>query len=235
MSAGASGNVYIIPEFENRLSVFHDRAHAGRILADMLTSFRKGKGIVFAIPAGGVPVAAEIARNLDLPLDIAVASKLTFPWNTEAGYGAIAFDGSVRLNDMLVAESGLAEEEVEVGVKNTLAKVRRRVQKFRGNRAFPLLEGRPAIVVDDGLASGFTVMVVIEALRKAGAHEIVLAVPTASQGAIQRVSVLVEALYCANLRSGRIFAVADAYEKWSDVTEEEVLDILKSITPASSD
>jgi len=88
-----------LPALHNRLCVFHDRTLAGEVLADMLSTYRGSNALVFGIPAGGVPVAAVIARALALPLDVAVVSKLTLPWNTEAGYGALAFDGTLRLNE----------------------------------------------------------------------------------------------------------------------------------------
>src|SRR5512136_2914145 len=115
-------------DLRNRARVFRDRAHAGAVLAEMLApSFdRRENAMVLAIPAGGVPVAVPIARRLALPLDLAAVSKITLAWNTEAGYGAVAFDGSVRLNDALVREIGLSEAEVEAGIARTREKVARR-------------------------------------------------------------------------------------------------------------
>jgi predicted phosphoribosyltransferase len=97
---------------------------------------------------------------------------------------------------------------------------------FRGERPLPDLN-RPILLVDDGLASGFTVRVAIEALRKAGSQQIILAVPTAHEESIQRVIGEVKAIYCPNIRGGRSYAVADAYEEWTDLDEEEVVQILK--------
>ncbi|MEN6305676.1 MAG: phosphoribosyltransferase family protein, partial [Armatimonadia bacterium] len=86
------------PQYRNRLHALADRAEAGRLLAEMLERYRSTEALVLAIPAGGVPVAYEIARTLGLPLDVAVVSKITLPWSTEAGYGAVAWDGTVKLN-----------------------------------------------------------------------------------------------------------------------------------------
>jgi putative phosphoribosyl transferase len=97
----------------------------------MLEAFKETSAMVLAIPAGGVPVGAEISRQLELPLDVAVVSKITLPWNTEAGYGAVAFDGTTRLNHDLVAGLGLGKDVVEKGIADTRAKVRRRVTLFR--------------------------------------------------------------------------------------------------------
>ena len=218
--------VFDLPELRGKTAVFRDRAEAGRILASMLAAYRGTDAVVFAIPAGGVPVGAVLARELGLPLEVAVVSKITLPWNTEAGYGAVAFDGTVRLNEELVSYYGLTKEEIEEGTAKTAQKVARRVQAFRGGRPLPELKGRPVILVDDGLASGFTMLTAVAAMRKAGADKVIIAVPTGHFGAIERVAPCVEAVYCANIRSGWRFAVADAYEEWSDVSEEEVKRIL---------
>jgi len=98
-------NVISVAALHNRRRVFRDRAHAGTILADMLARYRDSDAIVLGIPSGDVPVAAAVAGTLHLPLDVAVVSMLTLPWNTEAGYGALAFDGTLRLNETLVRQA----------------------------------------------------------------------------------------------------------------------------------
>jgi predicted phosphoribosyltransferase len=192
----------------------------------MMEALKGTSAMVFAIPAGGVPVGAEIARQLGLPLDVAVVSKVTLPWNTEAGYGALAYDGTLRLNDLLVTRLGLSKEQIEEGIAETTEKVRRRLTLFRGRESLPPLSGIPAILVDDGLASGFTMLVAVEALRKASPSELVVAVPTGHDRSVALVSTQVDRIYCANIRAGGSFAVADAYQHWYDVNEEEVLEAL---------
>jgi putative phosphoribosyl transferase len=227
-------NIIERPDLRERSHVFRDRAHAGGVLAEMLAPYCQTDAMVLAIPAGGVPVAAVIAERLKIPLDVAVVSKITLPWNTEAGYGAVAFDGTVRLNEDLVPRLGLAEEQIQEGIGQTTQKVLRRVKKFRGDRPFLDLSKRSAILVDDGLASGFTMLVAIEALRNAEARAICVAIPTGHWSALQRMAQEVEAVYCANIRSGLSFAVADAYEVWTDVVEEEAVAIYKRASAPSS-
>ncbi|NVM56978.1 MAG: phosphoribosyltransferase [Desulfobacterales bacterium] len=219
--------IFDLPELRDRVHVFRDRAHAGKILVGMLEPNRGGDSIVLAIPAGGVPVGAVLAEQLSLALDVAVVSKITLPWNTEAGYGAVAFDGTVRLNDGLLLRLGLTKEEVGKGIEKTSSKVAQRVNRLRRGRPFPDLSKRSVILVDDGLASGFTMRVAVEALRKAGAGHIIVGTPTGYRGPMERIAGEVEALYCPNIRSGLSFAVADAYERWSDVDEDEVIRILE--------
>jgi predicted phosphoribosyltransferase len=208
-------------ELRDRVQVFRDRGHAGEVVAEMTGELCGSETTVLAVPAGGLPVAAAVAGSLELPLDVAVVSKITLPWNTEVGYGAVAFDGTTRLNEALVADLGLAEEVVRRGIEETRAKVARRVAELRGEQPAPDLSGRCAVVVDDGLASGFTMATAIEALRRCGASRLLVAVPTGSLRAVERLAPEVDDLYCANVRGGYRFAVADAYEAWQDVGEDE--------------
>jgi putative phosphoribosyl transferase len=219
-------NLVDLPEFFDQIKIFRDRQHAGEILADMLREYGASDAIIMAIPAGGVPVGKVLAEKLNLSFDLAVVSKITLPWNTEAGYGAVAFDGSVRLNHDLVARIGLTEKQIKEGIDKTSKKVAHRMRSLRGERLLPDLSAQQVILVDDGLASGFTMRAAVEALKKIGATSIVVAVPTGPQSSVERMTSEVEILYCANVRSGWSFAVADAYERWSDVDEEELASLL---------
>ncbi len=221
-------NVFDIPEMREKTKVFTDRQHAGEILGDMLLSFRESDAVLLGIPAGGLPVAVVIQEKIDIACDVAVVSKITLPWNTEAGYGAVAFDGTIRLNEDMLAHIRLGEHQIQEGQLNTLKKVKRRVKRLRGDRPFPELNDRAVLLVDDGLASGFTLLVAAEAVKRIGAASITVAVPTAHQESIHRILAQVDAVYCPNIRSGMRFAVADAYEYWYDVAEEELLELLKA-------
>ncbi len=229
----STGTIVDLPELRDRVQVFRNRAHAGEILAGMLKAYQNPEAIVLAIPAGGVPVAAACAGRLGVPFDVVVVSKITFPWDTESGYGAVAFDGTVRLNDDLMRGLGLTEQEIQHGIDKTLQKVLKRVTRLRCGRVFPDLFRRVAILVDDGVASGFTMRVAVEAVKKRGANRIIVAVPTGHAYALRKIAQEVEAVYCANIRSSWMFAVADAYEQWSDVDEEELARLIKSVVAES--
>jgi predicted phosphoribosyltransferase len=218
--------IFDLLKLRNRVRVFRNRASAGKVVAGMLKEYRSSHALVMGIPAGGIAVAVEIARELHLPLDVTVVSKITLPWNTEAGYGAVSFDGTVMLNEELLSRLNLSGQEIQTGIEKTEQKVSRRVTMFRGDRPLPDFK-RPIILVDDGLASGFTLRVAVKALRRNGATNVVLAVPTAHSESVQMILEEVEAIYCPNLRSGLSFAVADAYEQWSDLDEQEVTRILQ--------
>lgn len=222
----AGSDVREVESLRERTGLFHDRTDAGEHLAELLAKLRMARPLVLAIPAGGVPVAARVARRLGCCLDVAVVSKVTVPWNSEAGYGAVAFDGTVRLNEVMLTGLGLGDDQVRKGIEQTREKVLRRMELFRGDRLFPELAGRTAILVDDGLASGFTMLVAVEALRKAGAEHLVAAVPTGHLQAVQNLAAQVDQVCCVNIRSGRSFAVAAAYRNWRDVSERQAARIL---------
>jgi predicted phosphoribosyltransferase len=207
----------------------HTVGELGRVVALDETPERISVGIELGIPAGGVPVAAEIVQKLGLAFDVAVVSKITLPWSTEAGYGAVAFDGTQRLNAEMLSRLGLTEKEIQTGIIKTKAKVFERVASLRGEKPFPELFQKNIIVVDDGLASGFTMQVAVEALGKAGAEHITVAAPTGHRATVEKIAKTVAALYCPNIRGGWQFAVADAYEKWSDVPDTEVLEIFQKL------
>ncbi len=219
---------YEIPRLRQKIGVFQDRKHAGRILAEMLHEWKDSNALVLAVPSGGIPVAVEVAGALGLSLDAAVVSKILLPWNTEAGFGAVGFDGSVWINGDYVDYYRLDQSTIDQQTQATVEKVRRRVKLFRGDRPWPDLHNRPVIVVDDGIAAGSTLRVAVQALRNTGGGKIIIAVPTAHEESLIRVLDKVDALYCANIRSGPQFAVAAAYLSWDDVDENDAAEMLAS-------
>lgn len=220
-------NLHEIPDLHNRSRVFHDRKNAGEILAGMLEIYRNSDAIVLGIPAGGMPMAAEVAASLNLDLDVAVAKKITPPFNTEFGYGAVAFDGSILLNKPISSRLGLSEDDIALGTRIAKDKVDKRTRKFRGNTPYPELKNRTVILVDDGLATGVTFRVTVKALRNQGASNIVGAIPTGHAQSLVDMASEIDELYCANIRTGYSYAVAEAYEHWYDVPDNEVIGILK--------
>ena len=211
----------------NRAPVFRDRADAGRALASLLAPLARSGALVLAIPSGGIPVAVEVARELDLELDVMPVSKILLPWNTESGFGAVAFDGSVWVNQDDVRHYGLGENDVAESVTAARAKVQRRMSRLRGERPAPAAADRVAIVVDDGIAAGSTMRVAIEAACRLGATQTIVAAPTGHRRSVELLAGLAHEVYCANIRASLRFAVADAYENWHDVSEVEAESLLK--------
>lgn len=215
------------PALRNRTYVFKDRIHAGALLADELQRHVARADLLLALPAGGVPVGYTAAERLKIPFDIAIVRKIQVPWNTEAGFGAVAWDGSAVLNEVLVSELGLSSGQVEECISRTKRIVSERVQKFRGDKPLPDLRDHVVIIVDDGLASGYSMAVAVDSVMRYRPQRVVVAVPTGSAQAVQLVSSKADLLVCLNIRAGPIFAVADAYEKWYDLSDEEVIGYLR--------
>ena len=213
--------------YRERRFILLDRLHAGKLLAEKLREYAGRKDILLlAVPSGGVPVGYVIAKELGITMDLILVRKVQIPWNTEAGFGALTWDGEIILNESLVQHLGLTEKMIEQSVARTRRIIQERLRKFRGDKPMPAFTGKVVILVDDGLASGFTMLAASNSIEKKKPEKIVIAVPTASIGAIELLRPEVDEIVCLNIRSGPIFAVADAYKSWHDLTDGEVIEIL---------
>jgi putative phosphoribosyl transferase len=219
--------------FRDKIHVFEDRTEAGRLLAHALMHLKSSDCIVLAIPSGGLPVAAEIANALDLPADLLIVRKIQIPLNTEAGFGAMSPDGEIILNEKLLRQLKLTEDEISTQIKKTFENIQQRNRLFREGNPYPHLERDTVVIVDDGLASGFTMLAAVTFMRKKGARKITVAVPTGSKNTIEFILPEVDELVCLNVRSGYPFAVADAYRNWYDLADKEVMDIVRKMTISS--
>lgn len=216
----------------DRLGVFRDRSEAGQALARFLGEHRPPRSaVVCAIPAGGVPVGAELSLSFHFPFLPAVVRKVQIPWNPEAGFGAITWDGEVVINRNLVTSLGLEEREIEEAIGRARQSVQERMAAYGQEGGLPDLAGRRVLLTDDGLASGYTMLAAIGALRRQTPEEVVVAVPTGSLSAVARVAEQAECI-CLNIRTGPTFAVADAYRRWHDLTLDEVRGYLQRLKTA---
>jgi predicted phosphoribosyltransferase len=206
--------------------VFRDRAESGRELLKHLEKYRGKELMVLAIPSGGLPVATEIAKGLGAVLDIIIVRKLQTPQNPEAGFGALSLNGDVILNADLVADLALSEGQIDQAKMNAMKEGRSRELALRGSRPSPELSGRGVILVDDGLASGYTMLAAVRKVRAERPAFIVVAVPTGSDRSVELVAKEVDEVVCLNIR-GMPFAVADAFRNWYDVDEKEAVRILR--------
>mgnify|MGYP000882285920 FL=1 len=223
-----SGRIVEDRALRDKIGVFEDRTDAGRRLASILSSMETIEdAVICAIPAGGVPPGLEVVRVLKAPLRIAVVRKVQIPWNPEAGFGAVTWDGRVFLNRALMAGLDLSEADVEAAIAKAKWSVEERIEKFTGGRGLePELTGRVAILVDDGLATGYTMLAAVEAARAESPHRIIVAIPTGSLHAVTFIAGKADTVICPNIRTGRAFAVAQAYERWHDLTDQEVQELL---------
>jgi putative phosphoribosyl transferase len=205
---------------------FHDRVDAGRRLARELATYAgRDDVVVLALPRGGVPVAFEVARALGAPLDVFIVRKLGLPWHEEYAMGAIASGGIRLLNEEIIRMAGVTEDQVARVAAQEQLELERRERQYRGGRPEPELAGRTIILVDDGLATGFSMRAAVEALRTERPASIVVAVPVSAPETCDAFRDLVDDVVCA-VTPEPFRAVGLWYEDFSQTTDEEVHDLL---------
>jgi putative phosphoribosyl transferase len=205
---------------------FLDRREAGRRLAADLAQYANRADVrVFALPRGGVPVAFEVARALDAPLDVFVVRKLGVPGHEELAMGAIASGGVRVLNERVVNQVGIDESEIEAVADRERAELERRERAYRGERDPIDVEGKTVIVVDDGLATGATMRAAITALRDRQADTIVVAVPTGSPETCAEIGATVDEVVCARTPE-EFTAVGLWYRDFEPTSDDEVRRLL---------
>ena len=219
--------------------VFRDRKEAGEKLAELLEPYAMELLSIIAIPNGGAPVAFPIfkkfrKKNPNIKFELLVVRKIPIPYNTEAGFGAITSDGTIILNPPLVARLGLTDEQINQLAAKVLEQIQQRLQKYGIQTQEFELKDKVVILVDDGLASGYTMIAAIKSVKKFNPQKIIVAVPTAPKSSVDRVSPLVDKLICPNVRDTFFFAVADAYQNWYDLNIAEVRSILDQVRSITS-
>lgn len=213
----------------NRTLIFRDRDDAGMRLAEKLQKYRSEDPLVLAIPKGGIPVGVAVAKRLKASFDLIVSRKIPLPYTREAGFGALTWDGIVVLNQRAVSAAALSQREIDRGIMIALQELEEGTRSLREEKPPPSVRDRIIILVDDGLASGFTMKAAVTYVRKHGAGRVVVAVPTASSSALSLLLPEVDEIVCLNVREFYPFAVADAYVEWHDLSEQEARSYLRSL------
>jgi putative phosphoribosyl transferase len=204
---------------------FRDRREAGQRLAELLASLRALSPLVLGLPRGGVPVAFEVARALDAPLDILVVRKLGVPFQPELGMGAVGEDGVRVLNADVVREAGVTDAQLAAIEARERAEVDQRAARLRGGRPAIPLTGRTVIIVDDGLATGATARAAIRVARARGAAQVVLAVPVAPPDTVVALRREADEVVCVETPEP-FFAIGGWYADFSPTSDQEVVDLL---------
>jgi putative phosphoribosyl transferase len=207
---------------------FKDRVQAGEYLAERLPQFAKAPdAVVLGLPRGGVVVAAEVARKLGLPLDIFLVRKLGVPGYEELAMGAIASGGIRVMNDDVLRQAGISDSTIEAVSRREERELVRREEAYRGDRPRLDVKGLTVILVDDGLATGATMRAAVTALRRQRPKRIVVAVPTAAPDTCDEFRAEVDEILCG-MTPTPFYAVGAWYEDFSQTTDEEVQQLLKT-------
>ena len=206
---------------------YQNRVEAGRQLAEALKqSANRPDVFVLALPRGGVPVAYEIAKALDAPLDILLVRKLGVPGQEELAMGAVATEGTRVLNTEVIREMAISDAKIERVVAEELQASQHRERAYRGERPAPKIKGRRVILVDDGLATGATMRAAIAAVRRQAPAEIVVAIPVAPPETITALSEEVDYVICLATPQPFI-GISEWYKDFAQVTDAEVRDLLE--------
>ncbi|MFP4532767.1 MAG: phosphoribosyltransferase [Desulfobacterales bacterium] len=204
---------------------FKDRKHAGRLLAEKLADYEPDNPIVMAIPRGGVEVGIQVAKRLNCDFELLIVRKLPFPDNPESGFGAIAEDGSSVVFDRFAQT--VPETERQQIYEAQQNEIKSRIRTLRKGRPLPPLKGRTVILIDDGIAMGSTMQASVAMCRNQKAQKIIVAAPVSSPRTKTEFQSLADDVVI--LTTPEFFqAVAQVYENWYDVSDEEVLELLDS-------
>lgn len=220
---------------------YSSRTQAGELLAEFIldrndnlrydVKSKPDQFFTFAIPNGGVPVAEGFCAYLKIKYEILIVRKIKIPFNPEAGFGSITTDGTVLINNQLLSQLNLSDTELQHSIELTKQEIKERL-KFYNKLESPeikyekMIRDKCIFLIDDGLASGFTMLAAIKMVKKYKPKKVLISVPTAPLHTVKHIEYEVDNIYCPNIRNTAWFAVADAYQHWYDVPESEVIDII---------
>lgn len=207
--------------------VFKDRAEAGRLLADRLREYQDRNALILALPRGGVPVAAQVAAALNGELDIVIARKIGAPGNPELAIGAVTSDGTVLLNDSLIAGLRVGKDYIDRAVNQVQSDIRDYIRRYRGDRPAPEVSGRIVLIVDDGIATGYTVMSAAQAILGKDPEELIIAVPVAPRESVSELQQSTGSKVVAVSTPSFFVAVGQFYKDFKQVSDEEVIEALE--------
>ena len=213
--------------FPRQQPIFESRYDAGSQLATKLGEYKNQPVVVLAIPNGGLPVALQVALALGANLDLVISRKLPIPLRPEGGFGAVTDDGTIIFNQEVLKKLGLSDQQINYQVSEVRNDIQKRSLLYRGSRPLSVVSDKIAIVVDDGLASGYTMMAAVESVRRRHPKRIVVAVPTASATAVKLVEKLADRVITVVTTFSPGFYVSDFYRYWNVLSDEEGLKCLR--------
>ena len=208
------------------MAYFSDRVEAGKRLTSAMRDFAGKNGIVLAIPRGGVVVGYEIAKALNLPLDVIIPRKIGAPANPELAIGAMTEDGTIILDDNLITYIGVQRDYIKAESERQKHEIERRLKLYRQNEPYPSLKGLDVVIVDDGIATGSTMKAALASVKNRGASTVTVAVPVGPPSTIKELKKQAARVVC--LYTPEYFqAIGQFYTDFNQTTDEEVIQLLK--------
>jgi putative phosphoribosyl transferase len=204
--------------------IFENRYDAGKQLAEKLNEYRNQPVIILAIPNGGVPVALQVALALNADLDLIISRKIPIPLRPEGGFGAVADDGTTILNQEVLKNINLNEQQINYQVSKVRNDIQQRSLLYRGSRPISIVSDKTVIVIDDGLASGYTMMAAVESVRRRQPKQVIAAVPAASAAAVRQVEKIADRVVTVVTAFVPRFYVSDFYRYWNVLSDKEGLE-----------
>ena len=208
--------------------LFLDRMDAGEKLTDSFYKFKDEDVIVLAVPRGGLEIAYDTIKKFGFKWDLIIPRKIGAPHNKEFAIGAVSVDGSYFLNNEYVQMFGISQDYIENEVLEQIKEIKRRMKEYRGVDTFPEVNDKTVIIIDDGIATGFTILAVIKAVKKQGAKKIILAIPVGPRETIEEFKELVDEVICLYIPD-EFYAVGSYYVNFEQVTDEQVFKIIKEL------
>jgi putative phosphoribosyl transferase len=214
--------------------IFRDRKQAGELLARKLTKYANREDVVvLAIPRGGVPVGFEVARALHAPLDVFIVRKLGVPWQEELAFGAVATGGVRVLDEQIMESLQLTPEQIEKVTERENKELERRERVYRGKRAALAVKGKLVLLVDDGIATGSSMLAGITALRQLEPAQIIIAIPVAPPTTCARLRKKADDLVCVSMPES-FFAIGQFYENFQPTSDVEVCALVEEASASTA-
>jgi predicted phosphoribosyltransferase len=207
--------------------LFENRYDAGRKLAEKLSDYANKSAVVLGIPNGGVAVALGVALGLNADLDLVISRKIPLPLSPEGGFGSVTDNGTTILDEEIIKKVGLSRQQINYQVSRVRLDIRHRSLLYHADRPPVSIVGRTVIIVDDGLASGYTMRAAVESIRHRNPKNIIAAVPVGPEAAIEALRKVADRVVACAVGKEPRFYIADYYRSWHDITDAEVLHCLK--------
>jgi len=211
--------------------MFVDRKDAGEKLSIALAKFKDENPIILAIPRGGIVTAYNTIKNFGFDWDLIIPRKISSPHNEEIAIGAIYLDEIYLFNEKYIEMLNISQGYIKKEIFEQTEEIKRRLNKYKGNDNFPDVKNKTVIIIDDGIATGFTIQAAIKYIKKHDAKKIILAVPVAPQNTISQLEKIVDEVICLFIPY-EFYAVGSYYKNFEQTTDEEVFNIVRELNKA---